>query len=237
MHALDERTLQNFMPNLKPLDAEAKAILDKNREYFHRCAAHILAEQLKGSEKIKKQYWAKHIVYSYEQFQKTMMCLKKPDSGEDPVETYGWKRDEPQDMKTLDKLQDQHKEVAMQCYQYGYKRACPEWMRFLKTPVYWFKVYSALLLSQEYKSRWLTQLVDRPEGLRISATEEVLMWGNKLSLLKANAPESERKDLNVDAVTESLLGEAQIKIGYVQAVNEEALKLLDEVGYRPSSRL
>ena len=79
--------------------------------------------------------------------------------------------------------------------------------------------------------------MDRPEGLRISATEEVLMWGNKLSLLKANAPESERKDLNVDAVTESLLGEAQIKIGYVQAVNEEALKLLDEVGYRPSSRL
>ncbi|KAF2851724.1 hypothetical protein T440DRAFT_507140 [Plenodomus tracheiphilus IPT5] len=227
MHALDQRTLENFLPNLQPLDSETTKILNDNIEYFHRGAVHIMAEQLKGAEKIRSQDWSKHIVYRYEQYMKMMASLKKPDKGDDPVAVYGWDRNNTAHMTALNQLQTQHKDVAMRCYQWGYQQTCPEWIPFLKTPTYWFKAYGALLMSPEYKDRWLTQLVDRPDIKgSISPTDEILMWGNKLSLLKANAPAEDQKELVVEHITEYLLGEAITKLAYAQVLDAQALKHL-----------
>lgn len=138
MHALDDRTLDNFMPNLKPLDADCAKIYNDYTEYFHQGAVHVglLAKQLKGAEKIKAQNWSKHIVYKYEQFQKMMNAVVQPKEGEDPVAVYRWNRSDTTQAKKLPKLQSDHKEVAMKWYQYGYKLTCPSWMRFLEQPLY-----------------------------------------------------------------------------------------------------
>jgi hypothetical protein len=34
MHAVDQRTLEDFLPNLRPLDSEQQKILDGNYDYF-----------------------------------------------------------------------------------------------------------------------------------------------------------------------------------------------------------
>jgi hypothetical protein len=233
LHALDQRTLENFMPNLAPLpDQATKDIYSSNVDYFHRGAVHVLAEQLKGDGKIKGQTFAKHIVYRYELFQKMMVMEKKPAGGkDDPVTAYGWNWDNTEHMAKLQKLQDQHKDVALRCYLWGYKHTKPEWDPFLNNnPTYWFKVYAGMLLSTEYKHRWLTQLVDRPEEVgKLSPKDEILIWGNKLSMLKAAAPASDQASLNVEKITEMLNGESQQKLAYAQLLNNAALQNLDEV--------
>jgi hypothetical protein len=93
MHAVDQRTLEDFLPNLGPLDSEQQKILDDNYDHFHRGAVHLLSEQLKNAESYRVKPWAKHILYRYEQFQKMMSATEKPKEGEDPVSVYGRNRE------------------------------------------------------------------------------------------------------------------------------------------------
>lgn len=85
-------------------------------------------------------------------------------------------------------------------------------------------------MSEEHKTHWLTDIVDRVNDKRsISVQDEILMWGNKLSMLKAHAPEADQKDLVVEDITEVLLGEAQTKLAYAQVLNKEAVEHLQKV--------
>jgi hypothetical protein len=165
-----------------------------------------------------------------------MSATEKPKEDEDPVSVYGWNRDDATQKEKLNKLQQRHKDVAMRCYQWGYITTCADWRLFLATPTYWFKAFGAWLLSDEHKTHWLTDIVDRVNDKRsISVQDEILMWGNKLSMLKAHAPAADQTDLVVEDITEVLLGEAQTKLAYAQVLTKEAVEHLQKVNDSHSS--
>ncbi|KAJ4312198.1 hypothetical protein N0V94_007567 [Neodidymelliopsis sp. IMI 364377] len=231
-HALNEDTRRKFLPNLQVLDDEARTILENNRDWFRRAGVHMFAEQLKKAEKIKDQDWSKHIVSKYETFNKMMSSTTAPKDEEDPVVKYGWDRKDANQMTLLNTLQKQYKEITMQTYLLGWKRTKPAWLRFVKTPslaTYWFKMFSAFLISDHYITRWKSLIASRDiQKGELSSTEEVLMWGNKLAMLKHHAPKEDQDKLNVDEVTEYMLGVAYVHLHYSQVCDDELQKHINE---------
>lgn len=231
MHALDPETKRTLVPNLPPLTNEEATILQSNEEFFRRAAIHSLAEGLKKMAEVSEES-KKHIHWKFHWFQKMMTSYVKPPAGpdgkvQDPVDEYGWKREV--NGPEISKLQKQYLDVTMRCYELGYKIRCPMWMKFLKHPVYWFKLYASWL-TRGNVDNWTITLPGRNNDLNaMPAQAEVLQWGNKLSLLRHAAPAEAQAELDVDKVTTELNSTAQLSLVYSGLVNEDSARRTEEV--------
>ena len=239
MQALDNETKRTLFPHLPALSAAETSILNDNLDFFKRAGVHFVAEQLKKlhqinpkiAKKINKtfevqidQKITKSILYKWTPFLRMMTTFVPPTDGTtDPVTEYGWNRQK--DEYQIIKLQRQFQDASMRCYLEGYKERFPEWNTYLEQPTYWFKCFSAWLVSPEQCNRWLHTIVDPLKGKNaLSASQECLLWGNKLSLLKQAAPASARDQLDIGEVTEYLACQAQMALAYAQIVNKDLVE-------------
>lgn len=232
MHALDPETRRTLLPNLPDLDPTMQAILDQNRDYFHRGAVHLLGDQLKQMDAVSQEL-KNGIRTKFDRFMSMITTpaptdAKKYVREKDPVVLYGW--DPVADADKVATLRSQYQTVAMRCYQEGYKIQCPEWSRYLEQPVYWFKVYTEWLIAPEHYKPWSASIVRRAttQG-SIPVDQELLQWGNKLSMLKTAAPRELQEALDVDKAIGFLAGVAQEEIAYAQLVDDELLKTAKQV--------
>ncbi|EOD44494.1 hypothetical protein UCRNP2_8793 [Neofusicoccum parvum UCRNP2] len=234
MHALDPETRKTLLPNLPALDATAQSILDENRSFFRRGAIHLLADQFKEMKEVDEKL-KKCITTKFKQFMDMLTAPAVASEDGSPakdssIAAYGW--DPVNDAQKVSDLRLQYQRVTMRCYQEGYKVQCPEWGRYLKEPEYWFNEYSQFLVSREHVGPWRGSVVQRAnQPGTISVDQELLQWGNKLSMLKNAAPKDRWDTLDVDRVTGVLAGEAQMALVYAQKVDDELLaaaKLLFE---------
>lgn len=247
VHALDDETKRTLFPSQPPLSPAESSILADSRDYFKRAAVHLIAEQLKKihqiNPKISKgssvgfqtefdQTVVKHITYKWKTFMSMMTSFAPPTDGKpDPVVEYGW--DRTKDAELIIRLQSQFQEASMRCYLEGYKLRFPEWDKFLKHPVYWFKCFSSLLVSPEHCNRWVHTLIDPLQNTNknaVTANQEVLLWGNKLSVLKQASPKEVRDQLDIGEVTEYLTSQAQLALAHAQLVNNDLVESTKRVG-------
>ena len=230
LHALDDNTRADLLPNLQPLDAMSISILQDNKDYFKRSAIHFLAEQIKKMQGVNPDL-TKSIAWRFQPFNDMLGSTEKAQpEEEDPVKLYNKDWDREKNAKEIGLLRSQHLNATMRCYQEGFKLYCPEWHVYLKEPVYWFKYYAAYLQSDPLIEKWEAGLTDRTERVNVlSAAQEVYLWSSKLLMLKFAAPEKEALALNVDEVTEYLSQKAANVTTLKQLINKDMVKKLKEV--------
>lgn len=192
----------------------------------------------------------KHIFYKRHWFMKAMVCYETPTNNtDDPVEKYGFKRNNPQDMATLKELQDSYREITMACYEAGFIQFRAEWNIYIKHPGYWYKVLARYLVSETHVESWLAKLDPSRQETKeaLPSQVEVMQWGNKLTLLKhalaksdpTAAAELEKSDpetgecLGVDYVTRLLNTAAVNHYAYGQTINEDLINHLVMVSQTP----
>lgn len=215
-------------------DTEWK-ILKDNREFCERAAVHIIADQFKDNEvltgALKRDIQPKSTIF----FQ--MLTYPEPKPGHndphDPVVAYGWKRSENGD--ELKKLQGQYNDMTQRCYMQGFQYCCPKFFSgYVTHAEYWFKSYASYLVSDEHVATWTAQL---PEDHDLKAHDaiqkQVLLWGNKLLLLKQHAPESTQRLLKVDDVTTFLNSACQLSLAKGQILALDTAKQLEKASLRP----
>ncbi|KAF3902121.1 hypothetical protein ABW21_db0203727 [Orbilia brochopaga] len=204
MHALDPETKKTLLPSLPELNAVEKSILNDNPDFFRRYAIHELSERLKKDQKISNEI-REHILFKKHWFLKMMTSGSKPAKGDDPLEKYWGVRNAETEKKT-DTLRGQYMDVVARCYNEGYVNFCPRIKVYLKEPVYWFKVLKAYLGSPEYTTHLKNSAIASRTNKSINVQNEVLQWGQKLSLLKSAATTEEQKGMELEKFLNALSG-------------------------------
>ena len=232
-YSLNQATRDAFFPNILPLTDDERDIFNDHEQLFHRMGTHWFSEELKRDPKVRSEKWCSHIPYKMHTFLKMMTALEKPDNDEDPVEIYGWRRDEHGDL--IRSLQSQYALITQKCYAVGFKKHCIEWEDYLATPVYWYKTYAAYLVSDEHTARWLQNTMDRGSKKKTEMTlkEELMGWANKLIMLRNAFPlpsAHEFDDCQPTNVIDYLSGCQNEYLAYARRIDNRLVEDINKVG-------
>ena len=229
MHALDDQTREALKLGQEELNTEEETIVKNNKDFLRRAGTALLAQEMR---KISEISWdlRKHIARRYEYLVNMMTSFQAPTGTNmvDPVKAYGWDREtNKDDLKTLRK---QFTNAAVRCYEIGFKHHCKEWSDYLLEPAYWCKSMCAYLLSSKHLSKWRKRAIDRnSEKGVMNVDEEIILWGNKLTLLKDAAPPQEAAELNIKLVIQYLSMEAKTAMSYTTRLGDHLARELDVV--------
>ncbi len=237
MHSLDPVIREKVLDGLQPLNDRESALLKKHSAFFKRYAVHDLAERIRKMQELPQDF-KRHIFYKRHWFMQAMVCFKKPETGDDPVEKYGFRRDNKSHMATLKELQASYKEVTMECYEAGYINFCPDWEKYLKHPRYWYQKLADYLVSKTHMDTWLAKLDPSRQDSKtyLPSQVDVMHWGNKLMLLKHALARTEpiaADALDVDQVTDVLNTAALNHYAYGQTIDEDLIKHIEQVSPGP----
>jgi hypothetical protein len=234
MHAIDDTAGKKYLGTIPPLEPAEQNLLINYNDFFRRAAIHMLCDQIKKTNGMDTKV-TNHIKWKWDSYMKMLTSTRVAGKGGyDAVFTYGLDREK--DAALITKLQQQFRDASMACYELGYLVVCPEWKRYTTSPEYWFKVFEQRILSTEHMNKWAVQSVDTTptDFARRDGKEWVLVWSNKLSLLK-HAAEKQGKDISkidIEHISNTLLDRLHQQPAYSLLVNDELVKNITAVSFR-----
>ncbi|KDQ15823.1 hypothetical protein BOTBODRAFT_31291 [Botryobasidium botryosum FD-172 SS1] len=238
--AIDNQTKEELGYSAGALSAAEQRILDDNRHFFETGAVHLVCEQLANhtpglDPEIKKNLDAPAHKSKLDSFFKMVAATTPPQSYKgtdglmhtdpDPVVEYGWDREK--DAEKLKLIQGQFSNASMRCYEEAYIVRVPEIIKYLKTPVYWFKASADFLESTIHIEQWKCTIINRSPTLP-SAQDEIVSWGHKLAILKHCAGK-EGEALDVKTVMNTLQGAALIPITQEALIDPKLVQHITEL--------
>ncbi|CAE7195453.1 unnamed protein product [Rhizoctonia solani] len=196
------QTLQLKIPRLDPEEEDIRQFAP---DFLPRAATTALFKQWHGSEYISQKQRDRIDIDKCERFYPACAANSVPQSGNDPVEEFGW--DRKRDADIIRQVQGQYRNVSLACYRLGYRRKVTRFHPFLDHPDYWYKRLAQYLVSPTHCERFMLRVLVRDPQVE----PDIHDWYTQLALLK-EAAEVAGKNIDdapqIEEVTNTLQGVA-----------------------------